>query len=106
MFECGQKVVCVNDKFPMDIRDYFNALPSEGQVYTIRDVCCGVSFNNPTTPDKLSVLLEEITNLPNVHGIEPGFDHTRFAELEEAGELQLAGYDDDVLTGDEWKDAT
>lgn len=83
MFEPGQKVICINDKFPEGIRDYYNALPVKGKQYVVRDLVPGNSFSGQETP---AVYLEELHNLPNQHGIEPGFQCHRFAEIEEIQE--------------------
>jgi hypothetical protein len=53
----GQKIVCVNGNFGK--RKYKENLPKKDSVYTIRDVDIHV--------DKLSFLLEEIINIPNMY---------------------------------------
>jgi hypothetical protein len=80
MFEPSEKVVCVDDKFPPDIRDYFNALPVKGRIYTVRDIVGGLNWDLSQT---VAVLLHELKNHPNEHGIEPGFAPHRFALMEE-----------------------
>jgi hypothetical protein len=79
MFDIGQKVVCVDAAFPADIRDFLNALPLKGSIYTVRDIGPGIEFSGVET---CAVFLEELTNLPNRHGIEPGFAPHRFREIE------------------------
>lgn len=80
MFEPSEKVVCVDDKFPADIRDYYSALPVKDRTYTVRDIVGGLNWDNTPT---VAVLLVELHNLPNEHGIEPGFAPHRFARPEE-----------------------
>ena len=80
MFDIGIKVVCIDDKFINGINDIFNALPVKGRMYTTRDIVPGVGFDNKET---ISVLLEELVNKPNLHGIEPGFLCSRFREPDE-----------------------
>lgn len=80
MFEPGQKVVCVDDSFPPGALDVFNALPSKGSLYTVRDVVPGVQWDWKET---VAVYLVELVNKPNQHGFEPGFAPHRFAEPEE-----------------------
>lgn len=75
MFDIGQKVFCVDDKFPPGINDIFNLLPSKGTRYTVRDIVPGQTFKLEGT---CAVLLEELVNRPNQHGIEPGFSPHRF----------------------------
>jgi hypothetical protein len=89
MFEPSEKVVCVDDKFPNDIRDYMNALPVKDRVYTVRDIVGGIGWDNKPT---IAVLLVELHNLPNEHGIEPGFAPHRFA-LQEEVTLELHTYE-------------
>ena len=78
MFEPGQQVVCVDDKFPAGINDIFNALPRKGLSYIVRDIVPGQDWKCRGT---CAVLLRELENKPNAHGIEPGFAVHRFREL-------------------------
>lgn len=87
MFEPGQKVVCIDDRFPDGIRDIFNALPVKGRQYTVRDLVPGINWQLGEEP---AVYLRELVNLPNSHGTEPGFACWRFRELEEIEAEQLA----------------
>lgn len=80
MFEPGQTVVCVDDRFPDGIRDIMHALPTAGSVYTVRDLVPGLTWKLDEEP---AVFLCELVNLPNRHGIEPGFACRRFVDPEE-----------------------
>lgn len=95
MFDIGIKVVCINDKFEVGIKDIFNALPVKGQMYTTRDLVPGIGFDNKET---VSVLLEELVNRPNRHGIEPGFLCSRFREPEELEDQEIA-YEQEPAVG-------
>lgn len=86
MFEPGQKVICVDDRFPPGILDIFNALPVKGSLYTVRDIVPGAGFGGRDKDQQPAVYLVELVNLPNRHGIEPGFACRRFAEPEEVSE--------------------
>lgn len=88
MFDINSKVICVDDSFPAGINDIFNALPVKGALYIVRDIVPAQDFKLRGT---CAVLLKELENRPNRHGIEPGFQCNRFreptpAEMEEARE--------------------
>lgn len=80
MFDINAKVVCIDDRFPPGINDIFNALPVKGSIYTVRDIVPAQTFKLAPT---CGVLLAELVNRPNRHGIEPGFAPERFRELDE-----------------------
>lgn len=79
MFDLNAKLVCVDDKFPAGIHDVFNALPVKDKVYTVGDIVPGQTFDMKGT---CAVLLNELPNRPNKHGIEPGFVCGRFREIQ------------------------
>lgn len=87
MFDIGQRVVCVDDKFPIGIHDIYNALPKAGRVYRVRDIVPAQDFKLQGT---CAVLIEELINKPNRHGIEPGFQTYRFREMTPLEEAQHA----------------
>ncbi len=41
MWFIGQKVVCVNDRFPQRILEWASNLPRQGEIYTIRSIEIG-----------------------------------------------------------------
>jgi hypothetical protein len=86
MFEPGQSVVCVFDVFEPGINDIFNDLPQKGLIYTVRDIVPAQTFQLRGT---CAVLLEELVNKPNQHGIEPGFLIHRFAEVSPEQQAQI-----------------
>lgn len=77
MFDINSKVICVDDRFPSGINDIYNALPKKGTIYTVRDIVPGIGFDHRET---ITVLIHELVNRPNQHGIEPGFQCYRFRE--------------------------
>ena len=81
MFLPGQKVACVNDKFPEWVKQYFPKLPVKDNIYTIRDIVPGTT--NGKMEGELAVYLEEIQGTINDFGIERGFNAERFAPLQE-----------------------
>ena len=87
MFLPDQKVICINDRFPLGIEQFYTQLPTKGEIYTIRDIVPGIEWNGTAT---ITVYLTEITNPPNPHGIEYGFHLTRFRELTPLEEKLLA----------------
>lgn len=87
MFEPGARVVCVDGKFPPDIRDFFNALPVQGREYVVRDLVPGIGWSLREEP---AVYLVGVVNLPNEKGTEPGFACRRFREVETVAEIQTA----------------
>lgn len=83
MFEPGQKVICVDGKFPEWIHVFLDSLPIEGETYTVRDLVPGTGWNLKEEP---AVYLVEIVNPLNKAGIERGFACRRFVEPEEVME--------------------
>lgn len=82
--EIGQKVVCVDDKFPASIAPFYTALPKDGVTYVIRDIRLGVRFDKPGVGD-VSLLLVGLVN-PKAESranLERGFSETRFRPLDE-----------------------
>jgi len=74
----GDKVVCVDDKFPPDISKLYTALPVKDSTYVVRDI-------NLTLEGDVSVLLIGLVN-PNADSksaLERGFRADRFRPLEE-----------------------
>ena len=80
VYTCGDKVICVDDRFPRAIVDWCDQLPKAGCMYTIRAIQPG---SNPITGVRcLGLLLEEIVNPQIPKGRETGFDHNRFSRLD------------------------
>ena len=55
----GDKVVCVDDKFPPDISKLYTALPVKDATYVVRDIRLGI---NLTMEGDVSVLLIGLVN--------------------------------------------
>jgi len=81
-YSIGDKVVCVNDKFPPDISKLYDALPVKDSVYVVRDIRLGI---NLTLEGDVSVLLIGLVNpkADSKSQLERGFRADRFRPLEE-----------------------
>ncbi len=102
MFIEGQKVVCIDDKFPNWAVAIYDNLPDKDKTYTVRQVMIGC---NPVGVDpnskglshpkfigkaEVTILLVEITNKTHeVSKREPGFVAERFRPLEEISEEEI-----------------
>lgn len=103
MFSVGDKVICINDKFPGWVVDLYQQLPKRYSTYTVRAVRlgrgnpvneaqmpgCGVK---PGDQDgEVQVLLAELRNAADPvhigHG-ELGFKAERFRKREEKTEVE------------------
>jgi hypothetical protein len=108
MFEPGEKVVCIDDRFHPEIAFLYTALPVKGRIYTVRDCEMGrakwVSAQKGWDSVEMKVLLVELSNPldpSTTKGCpsELGFAARRFAPLtsldqhreEEVEELIPAG---------------
>lgn len=82
MFLNGQKVVCIDDKFPLGIEKFYTAMPTEGTTYTIRGMAPAINFQGE---DDLAVYLVGLQNPCSevAPHRERGFKPERFRELEE-----------------------
>lgn len=81
-YTCGDKVKCVDDRFPRAIVDWCDQLPKAGCIYTIRAIQPG---SNPITGVRcLGLLLHEIVNPQTSEGRETGFDYKRFSHFDSA----------------------
>ena len=85
----GDKVVCVDDKFPPDIGKLYDALPVKDSTYVVRDIRMGI---NLTMEGDVSVLLIGLVNpkADSKAGLERGFRADRFRPLQELREKQAA----------------
>jgi hypothetical protein len=81
-FSIGDKVVCVDDKFPPDIGKLYYALPVKDTTYVVRDIRLGI---NLTLEGDVSVLLIGLVNpkADSKANLERGFRADRFRPLEE-----------------------
>ncbi len=110
MFQNGQRVVCVDDRFDPWVYDLYTQLPRRNQIYTVRAM--GVGRSNPrfslSEDAKLTIsgadfdillLLMELSNPDDPHSSvkqELGFRAERFAplqeDLEEEEAVELVGF--------------
>src|SRR5271167_3011410 len=88
-FSIGDKVVCVDDKFPPDISKLYTALPVKDTTYVVRDIRLGI---NLTMEGDVSVLLIGLVNpkADSKSGLERGFRADRFRPLQELREEKTA----------------
>src|SRR5208282_4197460 len=92
-FRVGDKVVCVDDKFPPDINKLYDALPVKDSTYVVRDIRLGI---NLTLEGDVSVLLIGLVN-PNADSksaLERGFRADRFRPHQELHEKQTAAVEE------------
>ena len=82
-FHVGQKVVCVYDHFYDAVFEVFDAVPKEGQVYTISAIFWAKEHR--TRRDMLSVRLVELPPIDPDYG---GFSLWRFRSLEDEKRLR------------------
>ncbi len=77
-FNIGDKVVCVDDKFPPDISKLYDALPVKDTTYVVRDIRLGI---NLTMEGDVSVLLIGLVNpkADSKAGLERGFPRRPFS---------------------------
>src|SRR5271169_2554816 len=88
-FSIGDKVVCVDGKFPPDISKLYDALPVKDSTYVVRDIRLGI---NLTMEGDVSVLLIGLVNpkADSKAGLERGFRADRFRPLDELRNEQKA----------------
>jgi hypothetical protein len=87
MFNVGQKVVLVDDKWPETVRQLYLQLPVLDTVYVVRAVRVGVKADELIMDMRRvlepSLLLVGIYNPANNLGVEAGFAAHRFRALDE-----------------------
>ena len=87
MFNVGQKVVLVDDKWPESVKRIYLQLPVLNQVYVVRAVRVGVKADELIMDMRRviepSLLLVGLYNPTNNLGVEAGFAARRFRTLDE-----------------------
>lgn len=87
MFNVGQKVVLVDDKWPETVKELYWQLPVLNQVYVVRAVRVGVRADELIMDMRRvlesSLLLVGLYNPANNLGVEAGFAASRFRALDE-----------------------
>ena len=100
MFEVGQKVICIDDKFEPWVYDLYRSLPKKDDTYTVRAIQPGRSNPKFEVNDEaeikmkdaqydILILLNELRNPDDPHSTvkqELGFRAERFAEAQEQEE--------------------
>jgi hypothetical protein len=87
--ERGQRVVCIDDKFPKWVVEFYEQLPVKGETYTIREVCLRRETLKGSDAATVALLLEELQNPEDPTHVEKeelAFRSERFAPLEEVTE--------------------
>lgn len=98
MFDAGQKVVCVDDKFAPAALRWLVQLPVEGKVYVVRDVKIGFSLvKRGKRKGGVRVLLVGLVNPEAKDGQEHGFNAERFRLLEEVKQRNLEIVEDNYV---------
>jgi hypothetical protein len=84
----GQKVVCVDDKFPPAVQQLYTALPVKDSVYVIRNVLIGLNWKSE--PGEVCLYLVGLNNPRSSKPPFPerGFNSERFRPLEEVQQRQ------------------
>lgn len=79
----GQKVVCVDDKFPLGIGKFYTDLPKKGITYVIREVQLGINLKGE--PGEVCLYLIGLNNPKSTTAPFPerGFNAERFRPLED-----------------------
>lgn len=87
MFNVGQKVVLVDDKWPESVKELYLQLPVLETIYVVRGVRVGVRADELIMDMRRvleqSLLLVSIYNPTNKLGVEAGFAASRFRALDE-----------------------
>src|SRR5262245_60886798 len=81
----GQKVVCVDDRFPLWAAKVYTDLPKKGVVYTVREVCLRRETLQGSEAATVALLLHELHNPPDPSHREHeelAFKSERFAPLQ------------------------
>ncbi len=81
--QVDQKVVCINDRFPIQVLKWGSNLPKRGSVYTISDIKIVDAYQGPRGP---ALLLAELKN----PGDRLWFHPKRFVVLEYSSRQQVA----------------
>lgn len=83
IFQPGQKVICIDDKFEAWCNQFYVSFPVAGVTYTVRGIAPGIQGDNKT--EDIAVYLEEVRNpcSSKPPHRERGFRPERFAPLEE-----------------------
>jgi hypothetical protein len=75
-WQIEQKVICVNGSFSSEATKACDALPANGDIYTVRAI--------RQTREDVALLLKEVVNTREIYGKEPGFWQCRFEPFKSA----------------------
>jgi len=77
----GSKVICIDDKFPKEVVNFYNFLPVKDAEYVVRDVGVGVGWDGqPEIVLYLNGIVNPNSSTPPYP--ERGFNQERFREVE------------------------
>jgi hypothetical protein len=91
-----QKIVCIDEKFPVHVLEWGSDLPKKGQIYTIRWI--RVIYSADGSDPIVGVVLEELNNPDNLLH----FSVTRFVALypdDEPDREQMFKYGKEISAG-------
>ena len=93
----GQRVVCVDDRFPDWIRNLYVVLPVKGRTYVIREVMLGC--DHAGQPGEVAVLLVGLHNPRSKTPPHPewAFNSVRFVPLEDVTDDVMAAVESGEL---------
>lgn len=101
MFQVGQSVVCIDDKFNPEMVRHYVALPKAGTTYTVRSVKVCREELRASDSATVGVLMRELVNPldPTHRGHEElAFKAERFRALDEATATTAESYPTHVYT--------
>lgn len=98
MFQQGQKVVCVDGRFPDWASQFYVAFPREGKTYTVRTVGVGCDYGG--NPGEIAITLRELVNPKSNKPPHPerAFNAVRFRALEEMTAEEILAFGQAVET--------
>lgn len=93
MFKNGNRMVCIDDVWPVWVKMFYTQLPKKGSIYTLRDFDMGCNPNTASENSDKSLLLsgskeytvwvhECVNPIHPISKKEPGFSAKRFAPIE------------------------
>ena len=110
MFVTGQKVVCIDDKAPMWIKQLYTQWIQEGLTYVVRGVTVGISFSDSNQPQEgeICVYLVGVVNPTSEKAPfrERGFNAMRFRPLDELTTDEIMQQSEPDLIGKEYHGET
>lgn len=84
----GDKVICINDSFPLGIEKIYDSLPKKNVIYVVREVSLGVNFKGEA--GEVAICLIGLDNPRSTTPPHPerGFNSERFRPLDHLNETE------------------